>query len=222
MTEHMIFVREQGQLEYDIIYATESIVRTEDGKEHPLQIEELHAMIREALGRNEEIAKISCDDISIRNVHGIRFMFKKHEPKLEVTFEGRVHQSNVGQQSSTGYVNFQPQVVPIAVPQHHTPPPSADNKWLTVLEKTPVAFGHSGTTINEHLFIFGGFVDEETSNNCLLLSDTRGGKFSRLRVRGEVPTPRERHSASLIGKKNLFLRRILQKRRNLFQPGAHF
>jgi len=162
-------------------------------------------MIRDALGRNEDILKITLDDISIRNTHGVRFMFKKHEPKLEITFEGPSGASaQEGSQQSYGVSTFgyQPPV-PVSVNVHpqSSPARGGDNKWLTVLEKNPFSFGHSGTTINEHLFIFGGFVDEETSNASLLLSDTRGGKFSRLRVRGDIPPVRERHSASLVGKK---------------------
>jgi len=70
-----------------------------------------------------------------------------------------------------------------------------------VLENSPYSFGHAGVTINEHLFVFGGFADESTVNHCLLLSDTHTGKFSKLRVRGDVPPPRERASCSLIGKR---------------------
>jgi len=205
MAERMIFVREQGQVEYDIMYLTENVTGP-DGSERPLSIEELHAAIKDALGKQEEIAKITLDDISIKNVHGIRFMFKKPDPKLDVTFEaplnvsgGNNMQSNAFAARPSGYSNFQAPVIPVSVP---TPGISAkDNKWLTVLEKTPLSFGHSGVTINEHLFVFGGFADEQTTNHCLLLSDTRGGKFSKLRVRGDIPPVRERHSASLIGKR---------------------
>lgn len=32
----------------------------------------------------------------------------------------------------------------------------------------PKSFGHAGVTINEHLFVFGGFADEVISRNQLL------------------------------------------------------
>jgi hypothetical protein len=36
--------------------------------------------------RNEEILKITLDDIAIRNANGLRFLFKKADAKLEVTW----------------------------------------------------------------------------------------------------------------------------------------
>jgi N-acetylneuraminic acid mutarotase len=126
---------------------------------------------------------------------------------LEVTFESQATPSSSSQGSLTSssqgsysnYNNFQAPVVPVNVQNYGAP--SAESKWLTVLETNPFSFGHTGTNINEHLLVFGGYADEDTTNHCLLQSDTHGGKFSKLKVRGDIPPPRERHSASLIGKK---------------------
>jgi len=104
MTEHLVFVREFGQVEYDIIYVPENVTGA-DETEHPITIEELHALIKDALGRNEVISKITLDEIAIRNTNGIRFMFKRPEPKLEVTFEGSEGQ-NQGNSQGTGYGGF--------------------------------------------------------------------------------------------------------------------
>jgi len=197
MSEHLVFVREAGQIEYDIIYVSEN-VRAPDGSVHPITIEDLHRMVQDALGRTEPVSKITLDEIAIRNINGIRFMFKKPEPRIEVTFEG-VAQQLGGYNPQHYSQSFQAPVVPVSVPSNMGG--KGDNKWLTVLDKNPFSFGHSAATINEHLFVFGGFADEVTTNHCLLLSDTHGGKFSKLRVRGDVPPPRERCSASLVGKK---------------------
>eukprot|EP01123_Difflugia_compressa_P010709 TRINITY_DN3994_c0_g1_i1.p1 TRINITY_DN3994_c0_g1~~TRINITY_DN3994_c0_g1_i1.p1 ORF type:complete len:633 (+),score=148.45 TRINITY_DN3994_c0_g1_i1:128-2026(+) len=209
MSERMVLVREQGQLEYDIMYLTENVRDPQDGTEHALTIEELTQAIQDALGRPDPIAKITLDEITIRNTHGIRYMFKKPEPKLDVLFEapvtntssaGNVATGNAYAGRGSGY-NFQAPVIPVSVPSNWAANNSKDNKWLTVLDKNPFSFGHSGVSINEHLLVFGGFADDQTTNHCLLLSDTRGGKFSKLRVRGDIPPVRERHSASLIGKR---------------------
>jgi hypothetical protein len=52
-------------------------------------LEELHESIADALGKplNDPITKLSLDGIVIRNANGMRFMFRKEEPKLEVTFQ---------------------------------------------------------------------------------------------------------------------------------------
>jgi len=90
-------------------------------------------------------------------------------------------------------------MIPLNVAQ--TQPSSSTDKWLSVLEKNPFSFGHSAININDNLLVFGGFADADTVNSCLLMSDTHGGKFSKLKVRGDIPDARERHTASLIGKK---------------------
>jgi N-acetylneuraminic acid mutarotase len=74
------------------------------------------------------------------------------------------------------------------------------------LEPTPATFGHDGVACNEHLLLFGGFADLTTQNHTLLLHTSPLGtdkhtKIFQLRVRGDVPPPRERHTCSLIGKK---------------------
>jgi N-acetylneuraminic acid mutarotase len=203
MSERVVFVREQGQTEYDIMYLSETVKGT-DGTEHLLTIEELHSTIKEALGKPGEISKIILDDITIKNAHGIRFLFKKPDPKIEISFESLGPSSGYNnpnmESRSGGYSNFQSSIIPVSLPINQSR--DSNNKWLTVLDKTPFSFGHSGLTINEHLFVFGGFADEQTVNHCLLLSETRGGgKFSKLKVRGDIPPIRERHSASIIGKK---------------------
>jgi N-acetylneuraminic acid mutarotase len=170
-------------------------------KESTLTLEELHSTIKEALGKQGEIIKIMLDDIFIRNINGIKFMFKKPDPKLEVVFEtiagGHSHLHHEPVVNSS--YNFQAPVVPVSVSV--TPTTSKDNKWLIVLEKYPYSFGHTAVNINEHLFVFGGFADDLTTNHCLLLSDIKGGKFSKLKTRGDLPPIRERHSLSIIGKK---------------------
>jgi len=163
-------------------------------------------LIREALGKREEITKLTCDEITIRNAQGLRYLFKKPQPKLEVTFESHSPaipppggQYNTAFPVGTGSSFQAPSVIPLNVSQ--TAGSGAESKWLTVLEKNPQSFGHSGTNINENLLVFGGFTDGDTVNHCLLMSDTFNGKFSKLKVRGDIPEPRERHSTSLIGKK---------------------
>eukprot|EP01125_Pyxidicula_operculata_P004816 TRINITY_DN1795_c0_g1_i2.p1 TRINITY_DN1795_c0_g1~~TRINITY_DN1795_c0_g1_i2.p1 ORF type:complete len:373 (-),score=69.34 TRINITY_DN1795_c0_g1_i2:63-1181(-) len=213
MTEHMVFVRETGQSQYDVMYVSET-VRGPDGSEHPITLDELYGLIKETLNRSDNVSKVTLDEIVIRNQNGIRFMFKKPEPKLDVVFEGGVTpqynaynagpsvQSNISYGGpSVSVPSFQAPVVPV-VASSNSMSKGGDNKWLYPLEKNPFSFGHGATAINDHLFLFGGFADEVTTNHCLLLSDiTGGGKFSKLRVRGEVPPARERCSVSLIGKK---------------------
>jgi hypothetical protein len=75
--ETLVFIREAGQEDFDILYVT----GTPD-------IDAFHELIREALGVNEEVVKVTMDGIAIRNANGIKFMLKKSEPKVEVTFAG--------------------------------------------------------------------------------------------------------------------------------------
>lgn len=75
--ELLVFVREQGTEDYDILYANENI-----------SIEEFHALIQDATGTYDQIVKISCEGVAVKNQNGIRFLLKKPEPKLEVVFSG--------------------------------------------------------------------------------------------------------------------------------------
>jgi len=75
--ETLVFIREAGQEEFDILY----ISGTPD-------IDAFHNLVKESLGVNEEIIKVTMDGIAIRNANGIKFMLKKQEPKVEVTFAG--------------------------------------------------------------------------------------------------------------------------------------
>lgn len=93
---------------------------------------------------------------------------------------------------------------------------------ITVLSQIPTSFAHSGCVVNEHLLIFGGFCDDLTQNHTLLLQSTESGVpadakmyvkaisliyFHRfqLRVRGEIPPPRERHSCSIVAGKKIYV-----------------
>eukprot|EP01127_Copromyxa_protea_P019030 TRINITY_DN6095_c1_g1_i2.p1 TRINITY_DN6095_c1_g1~~TRINITY_DN6095_c1_g1_i2.p1 ORF type:complete len:468 (+),score=84.96 TRINITY_DN6095_c1_g1_i2:248-1651(+) len=201
--EKLVFVREAGQDEYDIMYLAETV----QGPEGPvaLTIEHLHMLVKEATGKasTEEVVKISANGIIVRNVNGIRFLLKSPEPKLEVTFASTqmpsaapaVAPAPVGNQ----YGGVSPLVpVPVAPVYSHAGP----SKWLTVLEKAPSSFGHSGTSINGQLLVFGGFANENTESHCLLLNDfSPNGKFNKLSVSGDTPWRRERHGAVLIGKR---------------------
>lgn len=75
--ETIVFVKETGQEEYDILYLN-----------GVPEIELFHDLIKDALNVKEEIIKLTMDGIAIRNANGIRFMLKKPEPKIEVTFAG--------------------------------------------------------------------------------------------------------------------------------------
>jgi len=135
------------------------------------------------------------DDIAIKNANGIRYMFKRPEPRLEVVFEGPSSQST----KRTSKVSVTP--VPVQL-SSRSMISTAEVKWLTPLEINPFSFAHTASNVNDHMFIFGGYADELTSNHCLLLSETsQKGKFNKIRVSGDIPSPRERHSSSLIGKK---------------------
>lgn len=75
--ETIVFVKEAGQEEFDILYLT-----------GVPEIEAFHELVKDALNVKEEIIKLTMDGIAIRNANGIRFMLKKQEPKVEVTFAG--------------------------------------------------------------------------------------------------------------------------------------
>ena len=49
MSEHQVFVREAGEVEFDILFVTEN-VNTPQGP-RPLSLEDLHALIKDATGR---------------------------------------------------------------------------------------------------------------------------------------------------------------------------
>lgn len=75
--ETIVFIREAGQEEFDILYLT-----------GVPEIDAFHQQVKEALGISEDITKLTMDGIAIRNANGIRFLLKKQEPKVEVTFTG--------------------------------------------------------------------------------------------------------------------------------------
>lgn len=86
----------------------------------------------------------------------------------------------------------------------------ADIIRITILNQTPTSFAHSGCVINDHLLIFGGFCDDLTQNHTLLLQTTETGlspdsKMFQLRVRGDIPPARERHSCSVVAGKKTFI-----------------
>jgi hypothetical protein len=76
-TDLLVFIREQGSQDYDILYANENV-----------SIEEFYALVQDATGIYEQITKISCEGVAVKNQNGIRFLLKKHEPKVEVVFVG--------------------------------------------------------------------------------------------------------------------------------------
>lgn len=184
-----MFVREVGQEDYDIMYLGETIPGP-DGSPVPLSIELLHQLVKEATGKaeTEEVTKLSANGIIVRNINGIRFLLKNPEPKLEVTFA-----STKGTPSFYFFVNIsvataappapvapQAAVVPgvypgvsplIPMPTVPVYTGAGTSKWLTVLDTAPTSFGHTGTCVNGQLLVFGGFMNESTDNQCLLLSD---------------------------------------------------
>jgi len=147
----------------------------------------------------------------VKNQNGIRFLLKKHEPKVEVVFvgtEGRL--GGQGQYGQPGFGQPAPGAGQYATQEtYHDTPTEAqmqDNKWVTALDPTPASFGHDAVPVNEHLLLFGGFADLTTQNHTLLLHTSPLGtdktaKIFQLRVRGDVPPPRERHTMSCIGKR---------------------
>eukprot|EP01127_Copromyxa_protea_P009545 TRINITY_DN2261_c0_g1_i1.p1 TRINITY_DN2261_c0_g1~~TRINITY_DN2261_c0_g1_i1.p1 ORF type:complete len:525 (-),score=82.62 TRINITY_DN2261_c0_g1_i1:143-1717(-) len=196
--ETVVFIKEVGQEEFDILYLSGCP-----------DIEAFHAVIKESLGHNEEIIKLTMDGIAIRNANGIKFLLKKQEPKVEVTFSG----TGARQQQASSSVVQQP--IDPNDPRSHPgykppePVPPEENQWITVLSQMPSSFAHSSVVVNDHLLCFGGFCDDLTQNHTLLLQTTANGvpkdaKMFQLRVRGDIPPARERHTASLIGK-NMFV-----------------
>lgn len=97
-----------------------------------------------SLFSDEEILKITLDNIAIRNANGLRFMFKKDEPKLEVTFTSTgaalsitrvaipMFYSGSKQAAQAQEAQFQAPVVPVQAPQYSSspvPPGSPAQNW---------------------------------------------------------------------------------------------
>jgi hypothetical protein len=88
-----------------------------------------------------------------------------------------------------------------------------------LIEEGPHSFGHTSTCIDNFVFIYGGFVNELPSDQCVLMTSAYRSQekpedynsvnsliipsayYYLLKVNGEVPAPRERHSASALGNK---------------------
>lgn len=84
--EKLVFVREAGQEDYDIMYLGETVQGPEGPT--PLTIDLLHSLVKEATGKaeSEVVTKVSANGIIVRNINGIKFLLKSPEPKIEVTF----------------------------------------------------------------------------------------------------------------------------------------
>eukprot|EP01127_Copromyxa_protea_P002768 TRINITY_DN12729_c0_g1_i1.p1 TRINITY_DN12729_c0_g1~~TRINITY_DN12729_c0_g1_i1.p1 ORF type:complete len:547 (-),score=113.97 TRINITY_DN12729_c0_g1_i1:75-1715(-) len=203
--EKMVLVREVGQEEFGLMFLTELV----DGR--PLTIEELHESIADAVGKplNDTIIKLSLDGIVIRNANGLRFLFKKEEPKLEVTFKS----TNLAGSTPQAQQPAQQQIPGSAVPMQYQPANQGalggilTQSWLTLVDKAPYLYGHTSTVVNNQLLVWGGFIDgTECQKNCYLLNDiNEHGNWYRLTVNGDVPVARERHTATLIGKRIYFI-----------------
>jgi len=196
-------VREAGTEDYDISYVSETVQRL-DGSFGPITLDQLHALVKEALGKSpsESITKLSSNNIVIRNDNGIRFLLKSPEPKLEVVF------------ASTNLSPATPAPLAASMPQPALGPPggafpfgappmaaSPDN-WLTLIETNPSLVGHTSIMTNGQMLIFGGlFNNVSATNQCYLVKDfTReSAKFFQVWISGEAPPARHRHTSTQVG-----------------------
>eukprot|EP01125_Pyxidicula_operculata_P008577 TRINITY_DN286_c2_g1_i1.p1 TRINITY_DN286_c2_g1~~TRINITY_DN286_c2_g1_i1.p1 ORF type:complete len:617 (-),score=142.85 TRINITY_DN286_c2_g1_i1:108-1892(-) len=188
MSDKVLFVRELGSEEYDVLSVPQPISQS-DGVRLPITLDQFKLELQRVLNKSTNIVSIFCEEVEVVNAFDFLQVLFKKEPRLEVKFEDTVVPV--------------PKVIPVGKVVPPTPaPPVVDMKWLAPIASYPYSFGHSGTNLNGNLLILGGFSNYSTTNYAFLMVEPAItlGKMFKVKVRGTPPPPRERHTTCLIGR----------------------